>query len=818
MNIEDNMSIKKIILLVVIFIILMVPFGIYLGIKNTSDYGAKQLILSDVSNDVKVYRDDKGIPTIIASNDKDLYFVQGYEMARDRLWQLEFLRSVGYGELSQLISPSLLNVDKYLRNLGLIDAAENSFNRLSDSNKEILHYFVSGINKYIELHRQNLPLEFYVLNSDAKLWDDMDPLVIQGVMSRTLSLGAMNRELFREKLAILLGKEKAQELYPIEYTPARDFFLSLNFTSSSSVVEKMSFYDQPGFKLLDKQLSDINFGFSVGSNNWVVSGNITDTGNPLLNNDPHLSLDTPSIWWQVQLVSPTTHLQGFTLAGVPGIIIGHNDYIAWGVTNTGTDALDLYYVKTNDKNQYYYNNTWRDFIEDKQIIKDHDGNEHEFIIKKTDFGIVLDPETFGFNNSRTLVMRWTLHESIERNNLMRAIINLNRAKSVYDAHDALKYWSVPGQNFVLADIDGNIAYQYTGLTPIRRNGTYGVVPLNASDNRYGWDGFIDYDDQYYVVNPSSNYFYTANDQIDPRNQFYITDMYAMGYRGMRINDILSNTQRPLNMSVMEDLQSDSKSLYAEVLLDPYKEYLQNYEFTDADGNIKELNKARDYLLNWDYYMQRESVGASIFATTRIYFETYTVKDELDKVDTTLYQAYAMSSPRLMRQIAANYSSTWFDNITTTNKIETGKDIFIHAFKSAVSYLDQNIGFTVASWKWKKVHFVQFSHVLGSAIKYFNEGNVPADGSSFTVLASGGSPRWVNGSIEYSMHSGPSLRFITEVSSSWSNSEGILVPGSSGHLFNKHRNDGVMDWVNNIYHPWEYVTSIGDNPTFIYIHG
>jgi penicillin amidase len=806
--------IKKL-LIVILFLLLTASLGLYLGVKNTMDYNSTEIVLDEIGADVKVYRDDKGIPTIIAENEDDLFFAQGYEMARDRLWQMHFMRAAGKGELANLIGDDYIEIDRYLRTLSMNYAADVIYDTYNSSHKNMLENFVAGINKYIELH-ENPPLEFLALQAKPTPWVAKDVLIIQGVMSQDLSLGALNREIMREDLARSIGVKMTQDIFPIEYQPAADYFLSLNYTASSlQTPALLSSTPVEGIDRMHELLGEILYSFDVGSNNWVVSGDLTLNGNPLVVNDPHLGLSTPGIWWQVQLVCPTYHVQGFSLPGVPGIIIGHNDKVAWGVTNTGTDALDVFYFKTNDQDQYYYDGQWLEFEIDTQQIPLKNDTTHEFEIKRTVYGPVMDHPFFNIDTDDThvYVMRWTLFEQHERNKLMRAVYDINRAESVDEVHEALRYWSVPGQNIVFADVQGNIGYQYTGLTPIRSNNTYGVVPHNGSDGISGWDGFIDYEDHYYVKNPAKGYFYTANEQIDPTDNFYITDLYAIGYRGERIDEFLSNeTIYPLTTQDMADLQEDTVNLYARDILTPFLDLFNNTVF---DGDYaEELEEAVDYLNNWDLRMERSSVGATLFATFRIFLEEYTVRDELDAVNDTIFPRVASLSKHLIKDIANDKNNVWFDNITTT-VVETGDDIALKALDSSVTYLTVLLGRSMRSWEWEEVHIAEFSHGIGSVLGFLNTGNKPSDGSSHTVMAGGSSPAWSEDGPQYDQGWGPSLRFIADVEDNWEDVKGILVPGASGHLLSKHYDDSIEDWIENDYWEWDFVTSIEDKPTFTF---
>lgn len=802
-----NSKLKKV--LIIFLILLLSAFlGLFLEIKNTSDYGSIDGEFDQITAEVKVYRDEKGIPTIIANNLDDLFFAQGYEMARDRLWQMEFLRAVASGELAELIGESLVESDIYLRTLSMRYIADYKYSIMPEKSRNILDRFVLGINSFIDTHPHNLPLEFTLIGSVPQQWTSMDVLGIQGVMSRTLSISGLNRELFRQDLMKAVGAEKALELFPIEYPDAASYYLAQESSMLTHAYSSNGKVDA-----IEELIGNIGFGSGIGSNNWVVSGSNTNTGKPMLANDPHLDLTTPSIWWQVQLIAPNFHVQGFSLPGAPGVVLGHNEYVAWGVTNTGTDAVDLFYFNTNDQDQYFYNNTWVDFEIETLEIKVNGGETQFHDLRRTVYGPVLDPDLFGTPEGETYVMRWTLLEKNPNEQIFRAILDLNQAENVDDVHEALRYWGVPGQNIIFATMDGDIGYQYTGFIPIRKNNNYGVLPQNGSSNDYGWEGYIPYEDHYYVVNPEKGYFSTANEQIDPRNDFYITDTYDVGFRGARIKEVL-DANSDITLDDMKNLQDDTKTLYADEMLDPFVlAALGGATFVE---DVKTMEKAVEYLEDWtDRSMDRDSIGATLFATFQIYFEEFTFADELNAVEANFYNRYAGSATRGLRPILNNSSSIWYDDVTTT-KIENGEDIAIKALEATVEFLSEEIGVNIDAWEYGKIHKVVFAHVMGDQTNgLLNEGDTPSDGSSYTVKAAGGTPRYTVDGPEFVQTTGPSMRFIAEVEPTWDNLYGVLSPGASGHFLNKHRGDGVDDWVNNVYHKWEFYTTTEETPDFTY---
>jgi penicillin amidase len=441
-------GVKGKIVAIVVIILLTAVLGVYSGIKNSSDYQITEINFDEISEDVKVYRDEYGVPTIIAQNEFDLFFAQGYEMARDRLFQLEFFRSVSNGELSRLFGDSLLGSDKYLKTLSMKEAALITLSKMDQQYIDIIEPFVLGINKYIEIHPNNLPLEFELLGVQPKLWQAADVIAMQGVLSRTLSFGALSNELFRNRLLERFGSSTSLDLYPLQSQEAEDYFLSLT-EDDAAPIDTMNVD-------IANILSFTPNGVLDGSNNWIVGPELSATGSPILANDPHLSLATGGIWWQVHLYAPTYNVEGYSIPGTPGIVLGHNEFVTWGVTNTGLDALDVFYfLKSDDGSQYWLDGEWKSFTSRTYQLEISGGQVEEYTVQHTEYGPVMDPDIFDIpeDSEYVWVMRWTLLEGYDRDRIFKAIIDYNRATNMDEFLAALEYFGVPGQNFVFATVN-----------------------------------------------------------------------------------------------------------------------------------------------------------------------------------------------------------------------------------------------------------------------------------------------------------------------------------------------------------------------------
>ncbi len=784
--------ISKWTLVVFLALIMILSGGIYLGLNNSYDtFG--QVSSTHLTNSVTVYRDKLGIPTIVGKTLKDVVYAQGYEFARDRLWQLEFYRSVANGELSRIIGPSQLSADIFLRKLGIKRAAIATEQRLPSNVTDLVASYVQGLNDYITSHKNSLPLEFQVLGVGPKLWTVADSLAVQGVMSYDLAFGGLQSELRRLDMIKAVGGAKSLDIIPITYRPASNYVGNL---TKQDVSKLKALLPNNPLSALFGSFDRTSIG--VGSNDWVVGGAHTVSGNPIVSNDMHLGLAAPGIWYQVNLIvsDGSFQVQGFSLPGGPFVVAGHNKNIAWGFTNTGLDAIDLFALNQNSTHYLMNGNTWKKFtyIDEKIPVKGQ--NPYDLKIKFSHFGVM--------NLTRNgYAVKWTLNVGYQRDQIFRSLVLLNQAKTAADIHNALYYFAVPGQNVVFATTSGDFGYQFTGLIPKRTMG-FGVLPQNGSAPGIDWNGSIPYDQQLYVLNPSKGFFATANQEIDTRHLFYIAETYAVKYRGERINQFLSakiSANEKMTPATMKQLQADIYSLAVDDILTPVLSGLEKYDFTKLNANVPLIQKALGYLKTWDKKMYVKSIAASIFVTFRINFVHYTFVDKLgyNLTRDVNYKAHEALATFLKNPT----NNPWFD-INGTSKKETYIDVAALALNHTISFLSKKYSSNIDLWAWGQLHKVTFAHVFGNRVPFIsmNVGPAPSNGTTFTVNAGGGRGGDIN-NLDFSQTHGPSERAIYEVEPTWSNVYGLLPPGESGNQLSPHYADSFRNWLDVHYTKWVF---------------
>lgn len=777
----------------VLIILLTAGLGVLSGLKNTNDNFTTSISHESLSAEVKVYRDDHGIPTIIGENIEDVLFAQGYEYARDRAFQLEFTKAVANGNLMSLFGDDLYESDVFLRTIGLKRSAEQILPILDSTLLEYIEAYVTGVNHYVNTHQNNPPVELAILGKTLTTWTITDVLAVQGVMAYDLAWGHVNEELDVLKMLQVLGVDDFIELYPIK-NPAIINYLQ-NTTLDISALST-SFENPLRHILLENGLD-----FGTGSNNFVIHGNKTSTGNPILANDPHLGLTTPGIWWKVNLIATADnfHVEGFALPGTPFVTIGHNDKVAWGVTNTNTDAVDLYYLNRNTTH-YLVNDTWKeiDIITEEYIFANGTSISKDILL--TDFGFLMNMSRYDTRSEYAL--QWVLNQGYQRDQILNALYGVNTAENVNDIVDALEYWAVPGQNIVFASVDGDIGYQYTGIVPIRKSG-FGLFPKNGSTGEYGWNGTEAYDKQLTVINPAQGFWATANQRIDDRFTIHISEDYAVGYRGRRANQVLANATNfdadPNRFSTADirKLQTDTYNTAADDLLTSYKTVISTSTSETISADL--YSEAQVELINWNYHMDREEIGATIFQVYRLFFVYETFKDDLgDAIDQFVEKGmivvgnWAVTDP----------NNAFFDN-QETDTVETANEIATIAFEKAVAYLLDTYGENIEDWAYGEMHQATFEHRMGGTLPFLNTGPLPAVGSDFTLNA-GGSPGWNSEtSIRFAQTHGPSMRLVAEVEPSWSDVKGLVPVGISGNILSDHYNDFFEAWLEGEYFEWHY---------------
>lgn len=828
--------------LVVVVIVAVVAGGSYLYLtRRAFPQIDGTLQIPGLRAPVTIIRDKNGIPHIYAGNQYDLFSAQGYVQAQDRLWQME-LQRIGVSGRSSELSPSVTNIeqDKFVRTLGWRRAAQADYGVLDDDTKSILQAYSDGVNTFIATHQNNLPPEFAIVglfsgkgfNYVPEKWQPVDTLQWAKAMAWSLG-GNWDVELYRAALIKKFGAEQAAAMYN-ELVPPYDFQKMPAIVTQNVSYQNVPLESVSGLRQLDN-ISGAR-GSDIGSNNWVVSGARTTTGKPLLANDPHLGIQMPSIWYfsglHCQPVSADCpyDVVGASFAGMPGVVIGHNARIAWGVTNVGPDVQDLFLEKI-DGNQYEYKGQKIDlaivpetFAIKGQLPADYHPSPNEtdaydaqsgattitLNVRSTVHGPIVsdvDSDAAQAGGDLAVAFSWTAINAADQT--MASFIGVDRAQNWEEYRAALSKFNAPSQNFIYADVDGNIGYQTPGRIPIRAKGD-GQLPVPGWTGEYDWIGYIPFDELPRAFNPPEGYIATANNAVvGPEYKYFLGLDWDRGYRARRIVDLITAKDQ-LNADDIAAIQGDNLNLSAQEIVP----YLKNLT---VDGDAK---LALDQILAWDFHEQRDSSGASAYQVFWLHLLMNTFADELGPLAPD-YTDGGTFNRQAMTQLLAKPDSPWWDDVTTSGVKETRDDILKKSLAAGASQLIGELGRNPADWTWSKLHTALFaSQALGTSplAFMFNRGPYVVDGGTAAVNATSTGSNFKKAysnppdklAAIFAERSTPSLRQIIDFAD-LNSSRFIHTTGESGLPTNPHYDDFIDKWRNIQYVPmWWDITDIKAN--------
>ena len=772
---------KKWILIIGIIVVglIVVVAGVgYLWFQHTLKKSVPQtsgeVILEGLKEEVEIIRDTYGVPHIYAKNEPDLFFALGYAMAQDRFWQMEFLRRLGHGRLSEVFGKDFVGADRYFRMLAAAGVNKSIPGDLAFTFKS----FAAGVNAYLETHRDRLPFEFKLLGYNPGLWAVDDYLAVLKVMNWNLSIG-WGADLTAARMLDKVGEERLREAFPVWPDDApliipkesKDLSLSTNPTlEAMRLVERLT-----------------TLSSAAASNNWVVSGKKSVTGRPILANDTHLGLTNPSVWWEVHMVCPTINVSGFALPGVPGIAIGHNRHVAWGITNVMVDDVDFYIERINPDNprQYWYKGQWEDMrvIEETIRVKGQDPVKTEILL--TRHGPIVNEVKEG-SKERPLSARWAFTECLQP---AQAAYLLAKARDIGEVKEALRYWELPGQNFVFADTRGNIGYWCCASVPIRSKGD-GILPVPGWNGEYEWRGYVPFDERPHLINPEEGFIATANNRVVGEDYPWVIGNYWEPVdRITRIRELLTAKEK---LSV-EDFKRMHQDVYCMLASELTPKMIQVLEGRFSD---KKARDAKEILSRWDLMMGKDSVGACLFEVAYRKLMGNIFRDELGE---ELFQEYIKIPPfppRAIRMMIRKGSSPWFDDVNTAQK-ETMEDVIARSLSQTLSELREVLGTDMDKWRWGKIHTLTFEHVLGKKKPLdwiLNLGPFPVGGSHLTI-----NMRQYAYDKPYQTNHGVSQRMIVDLSNVDASLH-VLPTGESGHLKSPHHKDQIELYLGGTYRP------------------
>jgi penicillin amidase len=851
------------------------------------------ITLDGLSGPVDVKRDGYGIPQIYASSDEDLFMAQGYVQAQDRFYEMDVRRHMTSGRLSEMFGNGQIKNDEFLRTLGWDRVAQREYDtKLSASTKKYLQAYAKGVNAYLKgKDGKDISLEYAALGltNDYKPqpWTPVDSISWLKAMAWDLR-GNMQDEIDRSLMTSRLGPKQIADLYP-EYPYSRNKpivqeghynALTKTFegkgstnTQSTSGTSTSTSTSTSASSALQSQLAGLYNvldnvptavgvnGNGIGSNSWVVSGKYTITGKPLLANDPHLSASLPSVWYQMGLHCTTVSskcqydVTGYTFAGMPGVIIGHNQDIAWGMTNSGVDVTDLYLEKLTGDG-YLYDGKVRPFTTRTETIKVAGGASKKIVVRETSNGPLLsdrDDELVTVGKKATvdttapdrgdgygIALRWT---ALDPGNTMDAVFAIDKASNWDEFRAASRSFDVPSQNLVYADTKGHIGYQLPGKIPVRGKGDDGSLPAPGWDSSYSWTGkYIPQDALPYEFDPDRGYIVTANQAVIDKNKYpyTLTTDWGYGARSQRITDLIkSKIAGPGKISTddMRQMQLDDSSEIAKLLVPKL------LKIDISDKNVRQTQKL---LEGWDYTQDADSAAAAYFNAVwrnilKLAFGNKLPKELrvqgqclwVEQADSTgpadQDQKVRECGERDADQAQPDGGDRWFEVVRNiiddqnndwwhlpkarTQPATTTRDaLFARAMTDARWELTAKLGKDIDTWSWGRLHRLFLKNqTLGTegpgVLQYMlNRGPWKLDGGEATVDATG----W-NAAGGYGVVWVPSMRMVVNLED-LDKSKWINLSGASGHAYDAHYTDQTELWAKGELLPWNFSKDAVDKST------
>lgn len=742
-------------------------FGFWANAETVGVTGTITLPTSTASEPVDVFYDERGVPHIFAQNDSDLYFAQGYVTARDRLFQMELQIRAAGGHLSEWLGENMIDYDRNQRRLGMMYGAEQAMELINqnDTIRTAIESYADGVNAYINsLSYESYPLEYKILNVDPAEWKPINTALLLKYMTQML---AGRSEDFRTSNTIAHFGEEFVNTYLSSRSSLMEPIIppEKEWMFDPARISPPNAYYEPGYT---EEIEPWKPDPLNGSNNWVVNGSKTAGGYPILSNDMHLNMSMPSIWYEVQLHSPQVNVYGVSLQGSPAVIVGFNENIAWGSTNTGADVMDWYSITFRDehKEEYLHDGEWLPVTERLETIRIKNGDSVTDTLLFTHHGPVYESEQstpLAETIQKNHALRWIAHDP---SNELLTFYKLNRAENYADFREAFRSYKAPAQNMNYAGTDGNIAIQSAGQFPLKWQ-YQGRSVGNGADSRYDWREFIPFNQNPNALNPDRGFLSAANQYpTSPEYPYYLGESFAPFERGRRINDLLREMES-IQADDFEEMQMDNFSYHAYRLLPALLESIPPDSLSDKEQQLI------DGLSEWDYHNRADGVAPTVF-----YFWWQELYDSVwaNKYD-TLYPMRRPDRDITADLIVQNPGSVWLDNVHTT-KIESLSDLALSSFRSAVEKLRSDYGGYTGGWQWGMVRNTNLGHIA----------QIP--GMGVQDLFTGGGAETIN-AIRGSH--GPSWRMVVELDPDGVRGYGVYPGGQSGNPGSKTYDEFVETW-------------------------
>jgi penicillin amidase len=808
------MGVVVVVVVILLAVLVLVAGGLVFFIRRPLPQTRGTAHVPGLKGQVEIVRDRWGVAHIYADSADDLFFAQGYIHAQDRLWQMELQRRAATGRLSEITGEPTLEMDRWFRVVGLHRAAHAELEVLDDEIRRILEAYSAGVNAYMASRPGHLSLEFGLLRFEPEPWRPLDSVCMAKVLAWTLSCNWPS-ELIRARLAARLGADLAADLEPpfpadnpviVPGTglapgsePPPNGWGSEALRDALQVVEGLF----PSRSYTSQPSGSPPLQAAGGSNQWVVDGGRSATGRPLLANDTHLQLSMPAGWYEIHLSGGEYHVTGVSFPGLPGVVVGHNQDCAWGLTTAWQDAQDLYVERLNPENphQYQYKDEWldADVVREEIRVKGWDEPVIEEVII-THHGPIISGLV---GEEIPLALHWVGLERIDAS-ILTSALHYSRARNWQEFRAALADWSTPAHNFVYADNHGergNIGYLQAGWMPIRAKG-HGIAPVPGWSGEYEWQGYLPLDELPQATNPESGWLATANHLVvGAAYPHFLSADLENPCRARRIADLITQSPAPLTPDDLARFQLDTYSAQAERFVG---------HLLTVEPQSDPERRALAYLRDWDFHLEPDSVAASIYQVARLralhvvfdgplgdLADDYVGLDRSGPMPATS-PYHDRSIVRLLDLLDGKGSEVW---LRGQDGERSRQEILQQALREALDLLQAELGPDPSRWTWGRLNRVHFAHPAG-AVKplhlLLNRGPYPMGGDRDTLLRAITLPEFPFPPVVV----GDAVRFIADVSD-WERCRIVLPGGQSGHAASRHYADLIPLWREGHFQPMPF---------------
>lgn len=783
----------KVLLFTVIILIGVGGLAVYWTFYRTLPNYSATIEMPELQAPVNIQWDTYGVPHIYAGNKHDLYMSVGYVHAQDRLWQMTVSQMAAEGRFAEFLGEDLVPIDRLQRTIGFWRIAKKMEEQLPDSTRRILQAYADGVNRYVELHRKELPIQFSLADMSPIRWTPTHSLALARLMAWELNI-AWKTELTYNLLFQKLSADQLQTLFPNPRVTQHLFQPAAADTGLSAALT-------PVLKIhnLYEKIRNIE-GINTGSNAWAVDASKSNTGKPLLAGDPHLPLSIPGNWYEVHLHLNGRNLSGTTIPGAPSVVLGQNNVLAWSFTNMMLDGTDFFeeQLHPSDSSRYMLDTLagepiYEELTIQREVIKVKNSNDHTITRRVSRHGpIISDVYPRQNKTDKTISMQWT---GLEPGRELQALQGMGWATGLQDFRKAAEKFKNPAQNIIYADTAGNIALLTAAQVPIRLGNPIAVRP--GWQPEFDWQGYINHSELPAIINPESGWVANANNPVVEDFPNYLSVYWQPNSRYERIRQYLSDNDN-LSSQAFQIMQNDTYSAYAQSVMNIILPILNNSENTT-------FTTAINYFQNWDYSYARSETAATIFDVFLLRLAENTLQDELGVKTYQNFITYSALPTRILLNMLENNNS-FFDDIST-EKRETRAQIIRKSMEQALSFLTDEFGNESSEWQWQNLHHLTLTPAFfGRAAEdssapgslkmivdnVLSKGPYNAPGTNTSI--NNGEYLWAR---PYDMVIGPSIRRIVDLQDT-RRSLSIMPGGQSGNPLSDYYNDQTQSWLNGQY--------------------